>query len=279
MLPSRWPAITHRRKNASSSPMRSATTLGDLRVMRGDLQRRVGQEATEAAFERALDDFGQEGLDRLTWRKRFFDPRDACAHIGVQIAVEALRKERPLVTEGIVDARLAKPHRVAEIAHGGAGVSGRPKTPHRRFQRNAFVELTRSGQSRSILLEAYWSERYIIGRLLSSPRSLIGTTAIDPTPGPRMRRQETVHEPDANGACVCPDCGAGMAKLGEDVKEVLDYVPGRFQVIRHVRPRYACKACDAIHSGTRAGVADPTWSGHTGHARATTPQARRMLIR
>ena len=37
-----------------------------------------------------------------------------------------------------------------------------------------------------------------------------------------------------------------MAKLGEDVTEVLDYVPGHFQVIRHVRPKYACTACDAI---------------------------------
>jgi transposase len=37
-----------------------------------------------------------------------------------------------------------------------------------------------------------------------------------------------------------------MAKLGEDVTQVLDYVPGYFQVIRHVRPKYACTACDAI---------------------------------
>ena len=27
---------------------------------------------------------------------------------------------------------------------------------------------------------------------------------------------------------------------------VLDYVPGRFRVIRHVRPKYACRRCDAI---------------------------------
>jgi transposase len=27
---------------------------------------------------------------------------------------------------------------------------------------------------------------------------------------------------------------------------VLDYVPGHFQVIRHVRPKYACTACDAM---------------------------------
>ena len=61
-----------------------------------------------------------------------------------------------------------------------------------------------------------------------------------------LPRHELVHQPEADGACVCPDCGAGMAELGEDVTEVLDYVPGRFRVIRHVRPKYACKACDAI---------------------------------
>src|ERR1700723_1636432 len=61
-----------------------------------------------------------------------------------------------------------------------------------------------------------------------------------------LPRQDMVHEPEDNGACICPDCGAGMGKLGEDVTEVLDYVPGHFQVIRHVRPKYACCTCDAI---------------------------------
>jgi transposase len=61
-----------------------------------------------------------------------------------------------------------------------------------------------------------------------------------------LPRQEVVHQPADDGACKCPDCGKGMARLGEDVTEVLDYVPGHFQVIRHVRPKYACTACDAI---------------------------------
>jgi transposase len=61
-----------------------------------------------------------------------------------------------------------------------------------------------------------------------------------------LPRQEVVHQPANDGACKCPDCGKGMAKLGEDVTEVLDYVPGHFQVIRHVRPKYACTACDTI---------------------------------
>jgi len=61
-----------------------------------------------------------------------------------------------------------------------------------------------------------------------------------------LPREEVEHEP-ANGAgCSCPDCGGVMSKLGEDVTEVLDYVPGHFRVIRHVRPKFACQACDAI---------------------------------
>ncbi len=61
-----------------------------------------------------------------------------------------------------------------------------------------------------------------------------------------LPRQEVLHQPAGDSACVCPACGGGMGKLGEDVTEVRDYVPGHFQVIRHVRPKYACRACDAI---------------------------------
>ena len=46
--------------------------------------------------------------------------------------------------------------------------------------------------------------------------------------------------------CDCPQCGGHMRTLGEDVSEQLDYVPGYFQVIRHVRPRLACIACTRI---------------------------------
>jgi transposase len=61
-----------------------------------------------------------------------------------------------------------------------------------------------------------------------------------------LPRQEVVHEPEHDGACTCPACGGAMARLGEDITEVLDYIPGRFRVIRHVRPKYACRYCDAI---------------------------------
>jgi transposase len=46
--------------------------------------------------------------------------------------------------------------------------------------------------------------------------------------------------------CNCSECGQRLTRLGEDVSEQLDYVPGYFQVIRHVRPKLACKACSRI---------------------------------
>jgi len=57
-----------------------------------------------------------------------------------------------------------------------------------------------------------------------------------------LPRERVVHEP----ACNCPDCGAAMRKIGEDVSEVLEYVPERFKVIRHARPKLACPACQRI---------------------------------
>ena len=57
-----------------------------------------------------------------------------------------------------------------------------------------------------------------------------------------LPREEKVHEP----SCTCPNCGGQMRKLGEDVTEVLEYVPASFKVIRHVRPKLSCRICETI---------------------------------
>lgn len=57
-----------------------------------------------------------------------------------------------------------------------------------------------------------------------------------------LPREDVVHE----GPCVCPDCGGAMRRMGEDVTEQLDYVPASFRVVRHVRPRLSCRACERI---------------------------------
>ena len=60
---------------------------------------------------------------------------------------------------------------------------------------------------------------------------------------PELPRVIRVHPP---GRCTCPDCGRKMRQLSEDTSEQLDYVPGYFQVIRHVRPKLSCGACARI---------------------------------
>lgn len=63
-------------------------------------------------------------------------------------------------------------------------------------------------------------------------------------PLPEHLPRETVeHGADT---CACPACGGSLRRLGEDATEVLDYVPGRFRVIRHVRPRWSCRACERV---------------------------------
>ncbi len=58
-----------------------------------------------------------------------------------------------------------------------------------------------------------------------------------------LPREAVEHAPAAS---CCPDCGGALKRLGEDVAEVLEYVPEHFKVIRHVRPKLACCRCDSI---------------------------------
>ncbi len=44
----------------------------------------------------------------------------------------------------------------------------------------------------------------------------------------------------------CSACGGALKKLGEDISEMLEYLPASFKVIRHVRPRLCCAGCDRI---------------------------------
>ena len=55
-----------------------------------------------------------------------------------------------------------------------------------------------------------------------------------------LPRVTVVHEPILACHCGCTD-PKRLTKLGEDVTEVLEKIPARPKVIRHVRPRYACR--------------------------------------
>lgn len=59
-----------------------------------------------------------------------------------------------------------------------------------------------------------------------------------------LPRRTVVHTPQ--DGCTCQACGSGLCEIGQDVSEVLDYEPGSFHVVRHVRPKLACAGCSTI---------------------------------
>ena len=50
----------------------------------------------------------------------------------------------------------------------------------------------------------------------------------------------------ASSDCTCQECGTELRQIGQDTSEVLEYQPGVFKVMRHVRPRFACARCHTI---------------------------------
>jgi transposase len=45
---------------------------------------------------------------------------------------------------------------------------------------------------------------------------------------------------------ACSECGGRLRRLGEDVSELLEWVPGSFKVLRIVRPKLSCAGCERI---------------------------------
>jgi transposase len=58
-----------------------------------------------------------------------------------------------------------------------------------------------------------------------------------------LQREIRTHAP---GSDCCPDCGGHLRHFGDDISEQLEYVPESFKVLRHVRPKFTCTACDRV---------------------------------
>jgi transposase len=76
--------------------------------------------------------------------------------------------------------------------------------------------------------------------------AIVASVAAKPARKPlpeHLPREVRKYPPKQN---ACPDCGGELKHLGEDVSEILEYVPARFKVIRQVRPKLACACCERI---------------------------------
>jgi transposase len=80
-----------------------------------------------------------------------------------------------------------------------------------------------------------------------------------------LPREIVTHLP--HGEC-CTECGGQLRQFGEDVSEQLEYIPENFKVIRHVRPKFACAACDRVVEApapsrpVERGIAGPSFLAH-----------------
>jgi transposase len=94
-------------------------------------------------------------------------------------------------------------------------------------------------------LEADQAERLAAASPVVTAAIEAATEAQKPARRPlpeHLPREDVIH----SAPCTCPACGGALRRIGEDVTETLDYVPGRFKVIRHVRAKLSCRACDIV---------------------------------
>jgi len=61
-----------------------------------------------------------------------------------------------------------------------------------------------------------------------------------------LPRVEIVHDIDEDEK-VC-GCGETLERIGEDISEKLDIIPAVIRVIKHIRPKYACKQCEGLET-------------------------------
>jgi transposase len=71
-----------------------------------------------------------------------------------------------------------------------------------------------------------------------------------------LPREEVVHDiPEEQKVCAC---GAKLSRIGEETSEKLKVIPAKLIVVRHIRPKYACRSCQGVETeGGAVKIAEP----------------------
>lgn len=68
-----------------------------------------------------------------------------------------------------------------------------------------------------------------------------------------LPRIEVLHDIDSK-TCTC--CGNELHRMGEEVSEQIEFIPAEIRVIKHVRPKYSCRACEREGTDVAIQIAD-----------------------
>jgi transposase len=94
-------------------------------------------------------------------------------------------------------------------------------------------------------LETDQAER--LAAALPAVAAIVETAAEAQKPARRPLPQHLPREDLRHPApCTCPSCGGALRKIGDEMTETLDYVPGRFKVVRHIREKLSCRVCEVV---------------------------------
>ena len=127
------------------------------------------------------------------------------------------------------NAQLEERNRLLQAILYGAKSEKRPAPTAVDLQHSLFDEAEQTVQEPSTFVEVC---------LQAHTRAKRGRRPI-PAHLPRI---EIVHDiPEQNKICAC---GCVLTRIGEEVSEKVDIVPAKVQVIRHIRPKYACRGCE-----------------------------------
>ena len=152
--------------------------------------------------------------------------------------VEQLRAELTRAQQNLHAAQLKIQALTLELAHHKRLRFGQKSEALAQGQGDLFAETALIDQA-AIEAELERVANQINPPTRRPPRVRAGRQPL-PDPLPRIEHR---HEP---ASCQCGLCGKDLVKIGEDITEQLDVEPARFFVHRHIRPQYACKACETV---------------------------------
>ncbi len=119
-----------------------------------------------------------------------------------------------------------------------------------RFKRTQFGASSERYEGQLLQLELLVEDLEATQAYTQPAREIQPIESAAPTATSSVRRSLPSHLPrqsiEHTPSCTCSTCGSDMTKIGEDVSEMLEYVPASFKVIRHVRPKLSCPQCHTI---------------------------------